>query len=92
MLQHGSIRLGADSVAAAVASGVDPGVSTNLFDLGIEICEADLRTALVEAFCQVLGTGHLPEESPSADELAQADARVAMHHKNPLDAPSSKTP
>ena len=92
VLQHGSIRLGADSVTAAFASGVDPDVSTNLFDLGIEICEADLRTALVEAFCHVLGTDHLPEENPRADELAQADARVSMHHKNPLDAPSSKTP
>lgn len=91
VLQHGSIRMTADSRDLARVAGVDPDVSTSLADLGIDVGEDDLRRALVEAFGQVLGATGFGEDGPEAAELEQAELRVAMHRDDRLAAPSSKS-
>lgn len=89
ILQHGSIRIGADLPATAVAAGVDPGVSVSLAQLGIEASEEALREVLVACFAGVLEASFRPAE-PDAAELEQARERVALHRGNFLAAPSSK--
>jgi lipoate-protein ligase A len=89
VLQHGSIRIGADLPAIAAAAGVDPGVSVSLAQLGIGANEELLRKALVDSFAKVLGA-HFDEAKPDASELDQARARVELHRGDSLSAPSAK--
>lgn len=91
VLQHGSIRMAADSPAAARASGIDPSVSVSLSELGIETHSEALRGALLDAFIRVLDTERLAPGKPSDREIEQARARVAQHQSDSLSAPSSRS-
>jgi lipoate-protein ligase A len=90
VLQHGSIRVAADSAAEAVAAGIDPKASVSLMELGLETGEEALRAALVASFAEVLEADFNRLE-PEPQEIEQALARVAMHRADCLAAPSSRS-
>jgi lipoate-protein ligase A len=91
VLQHGSIRMTADLPEHAKLTGIDPGVSTCLTDVGLTVGEDDLRAALVSAFGQVLGADLSEARTAEPSELEQAELRVALHRDDRLAAPSSRT-
>ena len=89
VLQHGSIRLAADSPEVARATGVADGLAVSLAESGYAVEERDLREAIVRAFAEVLRSD-FEERAPEAWELEQAELRCRQHRTDALSAPSSR--
>jgi lipoate-protein ligase A len=86
LLQHGSIRVRADSRQAREASGLEGLGSTSLDELGCHMSEEDLREALNRAFAWVLDAELVPS-SLEPGEQARADDRVSASARDGLLAP-----
>jgi lipoate-protein ligase A len=85
VLQHGSIRLAPDPLEARRASGLSGTGATSLAELGANPDPGVLRAACVEAFEEAfrgLEAGEL-----TAEERAEADARVRDHRRDSRFAP-----
>ncbi len=91
VLQHGSIRVGADLPSVARAAGVADGLAISLAELGHTFAEESLRNALVCGFAEVFGC-EFDEQQPEAWECEQAEERCERHRHDPLSAPSSRVP
>jgi len=90
VLQHGSIRMTADSPRLARAGGVAQGLALSLAELGHDVSEEALRTALVRSFSAVFET-EFEERRPEAWEREQAVLRCEQHLVDTLSAPSSRS-
>lgn len=91
ILQHGSIRMAADSDAAIRASGLGFGPSTSLAEEGFADTQAVLRAALIECFARVLGI-EFDRVTPDDDALREARLRCEMHAEDLTSAPRSRKP
>ena len=82
VLQHGSLRLGPDPPAAAVAAGRVEGVATSLAELGCDATEARVREAFCRGFEAVLGLPVRPG-ALTAPELEVARERFTLRAGKP---------
>ncbi len=83
VLQHGSLRLGPDLVAARVAAGLVQEGATSLAELGFSLAAERVRAACIGAFESVL-PADLAEGTLDEVELAQA-RELASRHAHGLD-------
>lgn len=85
VLQHGSLRLGPDPLAARAAAGLAADAATSLAELGFALSAEQVRAACAGAFASVL-PATLVEGSLDQVELVQARELVARHAEG-LDRP-----
>ncbi|MCH8890275.1 MAG: lipoate--protein ligase family protein [Myxococcales bacterium] len=85
ILQHGSIRLAPDPLEARRASCLSGTGATSLAELGANPDPGVLRAACVEAFEEALRG--LEAGELTAEERAEADARVRDHRRDSRFAP-----
>lgn len=74
VLQHGSIRLAADPVAARRASGLEGTPATSLDELGCRAGREELQDACIEAFSEALDARLVPD-ALDAGERSRAELR-----------------
>lgn len=87
VLQHGSIRLRSDAVAAQQAASLTGEGATSLAELGVDADPKTLEKACVEAFAKALRVEFEASELTEW-EVGWAQQRVDAHRRDPDHAPS----